>query len=338
MKAWTLTAHGDPHSVFRLLDHPDPAPSAQQVAIRSEGFGLNYADVMATKGLYRDAPPLPSILGYEVVGRVERLGDGVPAHLLGKRVVAMCRFGGYGQVVITDHRACAEVPDEMPVGECAALATQGSTAWYAAHLLCPLRPGQRVLVHSAAGGVGQFLVQLALKAGCEVYGTANGAQKMDFLNALGVHHPLDRAQGPYADQVKAKLGRDRLDVSFNAVGGSSFRSDLQLLAPGGRMVLYGGAERGAMGTLGTLRFVWSMGLVIPILLMMKSQSLMGLNMLRISDHLPADLAQCLHQVTAACLNGDVKAHVHQLYPADELPRALTALAGGRTMGKVALHW
>ena len=338
MKAWTLTAHGDPRTVLRLQDHPDPTPSAHQVAIRSEGFGLNYADVMATKGLYRDAPPLPSILGYEVVGRVERIGADVPAHMLGKRVVAMCRFGGYGQVVVTDHRACAEVPEGMPLGECAALATQGSTAWYAAHMLCPLRPGQRVLVHSAAGGVGQFLVQLALKAGCEVYGIANGADKMAFLNTLGVHHPVDRSLGPYVAQVRNLLGRERLDVSFNAVGGSSFRSDLQLLAPGGRMVLYGGAERGAMGTLGTLRFVWSMGLVIPILLMMKSQSLMGLNMLRISDHRPADLAQCLHQVTAACLNGDIRPHVHQLYRADQLPEALVALGSGHTMGKVALQW
>ena len=111
-----------------MAQHPDPRPGPQQVLIAVEGFGLNYADIMAARGLYRDAPPLPSILGYEVVGRVEACGAEVPAGLVGKRVVAMTRFGGYAQKAVTDHRACAEIPETMPLGECDGATDEGEHA------------------------------------------------------------------------------------------------------------------------------------------------------------------------------------------------------------------
>ncbi len=338
MQAWTLIAHGDPQEVFALHDHPDPVPRAGQVLIRCEGFGLNYADVMAVRGLYREAPPLPSILGYEVVGRVERCGEGVPNELLGKRVVAMTRFGGYAQLAVTDHRACAVIPDELPLGEAAAMATQGCTAWYAAMILCPLRAGQRVLVHSAAGGVGQLLVQLAVHRGCEVFAIASGEVKMTYLRSLGVQHCIDRSLGDYAEAVCTLLGARKMDVSFNAVGGASYKKDMALLGSGGRIVLYGGAERGALGGLGTLRFVWRMGLLLPILLMVKSQSILGVNMLRISEDQPEVIAECLREMVGAQRNGILRAHVHAELPAAELPNAHSALASGRTMGKAVLRW
>ncbi len=339
MKAWVLTAHGAPLRALSLQQRPGPVPASGQVLIRCEGFGLNYADVMAVKGLYRDAPPPPCVLGYEVVGRVEGLGDGVPPSLLGKRVVAMTRFGGYAERAATDHRALAVIPDHMPLGEAAALATQGCTAWYMARIACPLRAGQRVLVHSAAGGVGLLLVQLAVKAGCTVYAVASGAGKMELLKRYGAHHVIDRSTGDYAQQVRALLGDRRIDVSFNAVGGSTFRKDMGLIGSGGAQVLYGGSERGeGKGMLGTLRFVWRMGLVVPIFLMMKSRSLIGVNMLRISEHHPELIAECLRGVVQAHQEGWLRPHVHQEFPPDQLPEALEVLGSGDTMGKVAVRW
>ncbi len=338
MHSWTLTAHGEPAEVLALRDRDVPAPGPLQVLIHCEGFGLNYADVMAVKGLYREAPPLPSVLGYEVVGRVEQVGADVPPDWIGKRVVAMTRFGGYAEYAVTDHRAMAEVPLAMPLGEAAAMATQGCTAWYAARILCPLRKGQRVLVHSAAGGVGHLLSQLALQSGCIVYGTASGAQKMDYLRGIGVQHPVDRSKGDHADHVRSLLNGAHMDVVFNAVGGSTFAKDQGLLGSGGRMVLYGGAERGSLGPFGTLRFVWRMGLVIPIFLMMKSRSILGINMLRIAEDHPDIIAECLHGIVRAQAKGDLRPHVHPEFAAADLPAALTALGNGRTMGKVVLRW
>lgn len=339
MKAWVLTSHGIPQRALVLRDLPDPRPRAGQVRIRVEGFGLNYADVMAVKGLYRDAPAPPCVLGYEVVGRVEALGEGVPGDLLGKRVVAMTRFGGYAELAVTDHRALSVIDEDMPLGEAAALATQGATAWYMARIACPLRPGQQVLVHSAAGGVGQLLVQLAVMAGCTVYAVASGAEKMAQLKRLGAHHAIDRSTGDYAQQVRALLGDRRIDVSFNAVGGSTFRKDMALIGSGGAQVLYGGSERGeGKGLLGTLRFVWRMGLVVPIFLMMRSRSLIGVNMLRISEHHPEVIAACVEGVVRAHSEDWLKPHVHRLYEHLELPIALEALGSGRTMGKVVVRW
>lgn len=338
MEAWTLVRHGEPRHAFEPREHTVPDPKPLQVRIAVEGFGLNYADVMAVRGLYRDAPPLPAVIGYEVVGRVEAAGAAVPDGLVGRRVVAMTRFGGYARQAVTDHRACAVVPDELPLGVAAALATQGATAWTMARLLCPLFAGQRVLVHSAAGGVGHLLVQLARNSGCEVFAVAGGREKMDLLKDLGATHAIDRKAGPYQDAVRRALGGERLDVSFNPVAGSTYRHDMRLLGTGGRMVLYGGAERGALGAFGTLRFVWRMGLVLPILLMMRSRSLIGVNMLRLSDHRPGLVAQALRDVVEEHRTGRLRAHVHEEFPAGRLPEALHVLASGATMGKVVVRW
>ena len=338
MKAWTLVTHGDPIRAFALRTHPDPVPTEHQVLIEVEGFGLNYADVMAVRGLYREAPPLPSIIGYEVVGRVVGRGSGVPEHLMGRRVVGMTRFGGYATLAVTDHRACAPIPDELSVGEACALATQGATAWYMARVLCPLHEGERVLVHSAAGGVGQLLVQLALASGCTVYGVAGGPAKAARLKELGVHHVIDRRTGYTEATLRGLLGPHRLDVSFNAVAGSTFRSDMRLLGNGGRLVLYGGAERGALRPFGTLRFVWRMGLVLPIFLMMRSRSILGVNMLKLGDHHPEVVARSLHAAVAACGDGVLLPRVYREFAHDKLPAAHAALAGGDTMGKVVVRW
>lgn len=338
MKAWQLTAHGEPSNVLALRDLPDPVPGPGEVLIRSEGFGLNYADVMAVKGLYRDAPAPPSIIGYETVGRVEQCGAGVPAGLLGKRVLAMTRFGGYAQLACTDHRAVAEIPDNMGLGEALAMATQGATAWYMSMIAAPLQTGHRVLVHSAAGGVGQLLTQIAVRQRCEVYAVAGGKEKMDYLRSLGAHHVIDRSQSDYSEQLQRLLGKEKLDVSFNAVGGTTFKKDMKLLGSGGKVVLFGGAERGSGAAFGTLRFVWNMGLVIPIFLMMQSKSIIGVNMLRMSEHRPVLVGACMQGALAAMQEGWLTPKVHPLFRAQELPQALQLLGSGKSIGKVAVSW
>ncbi|MCB0774168.1 MAG: zinc-binding dehydrogenase [Flavobacteriales bacterium] len=338
MKAWQQISTGDAAKALVLRELPDPMPGEQEVLIRSEAFGLNYADTMAVKGLYRDAPKPPCVLGYEVVGRVEGLGEGVPKEFLGKRVLAFTRFGGYAQLACTDHRAVAEIPDDMPLGAALAMATQGATAWYMARWITRPERGDRVLVHSAAGGVGQLLVQLAAQAGCEVFAVAGGAEKLAYLKQLGVQHTIDRTKGDYAEQVQRLLGGARLDVSFNAVGGTTFKKDLRLLGSGGRLVLFGGAERGAGGTFGTLRFVWNMGLVVPIFLMMKSKSLIGVNMLRLSERKPQLVATCMREALGALRTGSLKPRVHPPFTADQLPQALKLLGSGKSIGKVAVQW
>jgi NADPH:quinone reductase-like Zn-dependent oxidoreductase len=337
MKAWVLEKYGAPEKAFALKEVPDPVAHDGEVLIRSEGFGLNYADVMARKGLYREAPKPPCVVGYETVGTVIALGAGAPAGLLGKRVTAVCRFGGYAELVATDHRACTEIPAAMDVGTATAMTTQGCTAWYMSMIAWPLRKDMRVLIHSAAGGVGNLLVQIALSEGCEVFAVASGPQKMEALQQLGVQHVIDRSRSDHATEVRAILGKEKLDASFNAVGGSTFKKDLALIGSGGALVMYGGSERGN-GPFSTLAFVWRMGLVIPIFLMMTSKSLIGVNMLRLSTQQPMILAESLRAQARAVAEGRLKPHVHEIFPASDLPKAHALLESGRSLGKVALKW
>ncbi|MCB0793970.1 MAG: zinc-binding dehydrogenase [Flavobacteriales bacterium] len=335
MKAWVLREHGPPEKAFRLEEATDPEPREHQVLLDIEGFGLNYADVMAARGLYREAPPLPSIIGYEVVGRVVGHGMDVPPDLMGKRVLALTRFGGYAEKACSDHRAVQPIPEDMPLGTALSLGTQGCTAWYMSRYAVRLLPGMRVLVHSAAGGVGQLLVQLALRSGCTVYAIAGGPEKRKHLKAMGAQYVIDRKAGdPYA-QLAGLLGQERLDVSFNAVAGSTFKKDMRLLGSGGSVVLFGGAERSGSGT---LAFVWRMGLILPIFLMMKSKSIIGVNMLKLGDHRPQLMARCLGEVVEAARNGELKPHVEAELLFSDLPRAHERLAAGGTMGKLAIRW
>ena len=337
MNAWVLVRHGPTERAFALREIPDPVAGRGQVLIRSEGFGLNYADVMARKGLYREAPPPPCIIGYEAVGRVEYCGDGVPAHLLGRRVVAITRFGGYAEMAVTDHRAVVPIDDSVPLGTACALATQGATAWYLAMIARPVRKGEHAVVHSAAGGVGNLLVQLLMHQGGEVIAMANGADKVRALHELGIRHVIDRARGDYAEQVRTILKNGRSQVVFNAVGGSTFKKDLALLGATGCLVLYGGAARGS-GTIGALRFVLRMGVVIPILLMMRHQSLIGVNMLRLGDVRPDLLEECLHGIAKAHADGWLRPMALSEFPSEQLPDAHTLLESGRSMGKVVVRW
>lgn len=339
MRAWVITRHGKAADVLRLEERPSPVPGEGQVLIHCEGFGLNYADTMAVRGLYRDAPPPPCIPGYEVVGRITEVGAGVDRAMIGRRVAAITRFGGYAEEAVTDHRALMLVPEDLSLGEAAALCTQGCTAWYMAMIARPLRQGDRVLVHSAAGGVGQFLVRIAMHQGCTVFAVAAGSRKLDRLQAMGVHHPIDRLAGDPSAQLAAMLGRDRLDVSFNAVGGATFRKDMELLGAGGAVVIFGGSERGARrGPLATLRFVWDMGILIPALLMMKSRSVIGVNMLRIGEQQPALLKRCMEEVLQAHAAGWFPDLEHRSFDAAQLPAAIEQLTNGSSMGKLVVRW
>ena len=129
-----------------------------------------------------------------------------------------------------------------------------------------------------------------------------------------------------------------MDVSFNAVGGTTFKKDLKLIGSGGRLVLFGGAERGAGRAFGTLRFVWNMGLVIPIFLMMQSKSIIGVNMLCFSEHKLLLVAACMEGALGALQEGWLQPKVHPLFSADQLPQAVELLGSGRSIGKVAVRW
>lgn len=338
-EGYFLVRKGEASQAFELRAFEIDTPKNNEVLIEVEAFGLNYADVMARKGLYREAPPMPCIVGYEVVGKIAQVGPDASSDLVGKRVMAFCRFGGYAKHIITNDYAAVEVEDQDAI-ELLSLCTQGVTAYYMAEYLAPIRKVDTVLIHAAAGGVGTLLIQLAKRKGATVIAKVGRKEKEELVKSLGADLVVNYRESDYEEQVKSALNGAQLDVSFNAVGGSTYKKDMRLLGSGGRAVLFGGAElsSGKLGVLSALGFVFKMGRVMPIALMMQSKSILGVNMLKIADNKHEVLQECLQEVVALYKSGALKPQSGGVYPADQMHEAHAALESGNTMGKLGVIW
>jgi NADPH:quinone reductase-like Zn-dependent oxidoreductase len=338
MKAAVLVRHGDPDRAFELREIQVPVPRAGQVQVRVEAFGLNYADVMARRGTYREAPKPPAVIGYDVVGTVTAVGEGVTTPQQGQRVLALTRFGGYAEFVSTDARATLVIEDGMPAFAAAALATQASTAVYCTEVAAPLFAGDRVLVHAAAGGVGTALAQLAVHKGCTVYGTASPG-KHDLLRNMQVV-PIDYREEDFVKFIRKQESGKGVDVIFDSVGGRSVGRGFRLLNEGGRMVCLGAAAlSSARGNLfRLLGFVAGFGLYSPIAFLQHSRTMAGVNMLIVGDHRPHVLRHCLEGALRAYGAGILRPVDGGEYRIGDLAVAHRMLEERKTSGKVIVRW
>ncbi|MCH2229589.1 MAG: zinc-binding dehydrogenase [Crocinitomicaceae bacterium] len=338
-EAYFLTKKGNANEAFDLRPLEIKTPKNNEVLIEVEAFGLNYADVMARRGLYREAPPFPCVVGYEVVGRITRVGPDSDQSKLGKRVVAFCRFGGYAKHVITDDYATVAVGDQ-PAEGLLSLCTQAVTAYYMADYLTPVHKIDTVLIHAAAGGVGTMLIQLAKLKGATVIAKVGRSEKMELVKSLGADYVVNYNDSDYQEQVEKLLNNQRIDISYNPVAGSTYKKDFALLGSGGRLILFGGSElsNGKWGTLSKLNFVRKMGLVLPIGLMMRSKNILGVNMLKIADNKPKVLEYCLQSVVDLYSEGKIQPQVGGVYTFDKIADAHADLESGKTTGKLAVKW
>ncbi|MFB6806927.1 medium chain dehydrogenase/reductase family protein [Streptomyces sp. NPDC056387] len=217
---------------------PVPAPAAGQVVVAMEATGVSFAEQQMRRGRYYDQPEFPFVPGYDLVGTVQAVGRGADPGLLGRRVAALTKTGGWASHVALDAADVVEVPDGVGAAEAETAVVNGITAWQMLHRKARVRAGQTVLVHGANGGVGSILVQLALAAGARVIGTAS-TRHHDALRALGVT-PVDYRSGNLPARVRA-LAPGGLDAVFDHVGGEGIVDSWRLLAPGGTLVSYGSA-------------------------------------------------------------------------------------------------
>lgn len=339
MSAVVLVRKGSVDKAFEIREMPVPVPADHEVLIAVEAFGLNYADGMAIRGQYPDAPPLPSVLGYDVCGRIIAVGKEVTLHHVGERVTAMTRFGGYAQYAVTDERAVAQIREDTPLCVALALATQAATAWYCVEEACTLYEGERVIITAAAGGVGSLLLQLAKRRKAKVYGIVSTAAKAELIRRLGADGVLNRSEGDIFAQYQAMEGRKAIDVMFDSAGGSYVRKGIKNLAPGGRFVGFGGAQRSDSNNIFRLiSFALSFGFYHPVPFLLESQSFIGVSMLRLADHKPEVVRRCMEQSVALFNEGTLQPLEGKVFPVDALAEAHTALAKGEVPGKIAITW
>lgn len=340
MKAWVLTKYGKADAAFSLLDQPVKTPGLGEVAIEVEAFGINYADISARRGMYRDAPPKPTVIGYEVCGRVAAIGAGVEGYTKGQRVLAFTRFGGYSQYVVTTVDGVVPISEEMSAGTALSLTVQYVTAWFCAEDRVTLMEGDHVLIQAAAGGVGTALVQLCKRKGCVIYGTAGSEEKLNYLREQGVDHPINYRTEDFYEKIKQLRGDEGIDVAFDSLGGKAYKKQVKLLKPGGRIVGFGATTRssGRKGIISDIRMLLGFGFYSPPFMLMASQGMLGVNMLRIADHKPKLLKHCLTEVVKLAEAGEIKPVVGGEFKAEDLHKAHEFVEQRKSMGKVIVSW
>jgi NADPH:quinone reductase-like Zn-dependent oxidoreductase len=330
VRAVVITKHGGPR-VLEVQERPDPPIGPGQVRIQVAASGINFADVMARMGLYQDAPKTPCVVGYEVAGTVLELGEGVEGLTHGQRVLAGTMFGGYASQVVTAAGDVLALPEDLSFEQGAAIPVNYGTAWAALLGYGSLRHGERVLVHSAGGGVGIAATQIAKRTGAEVYGTASPG-KHARIAELGVDHAIDYTRNGW------ERGLPKFDVILDAVGGRSFRTSYSLLRPGGRMVAFGASavvsgERRNLVT--ALRTVARMPRFNLIKQMSESKAVIGLNMLTLwKDR--GTLAPWVGPLTEMLADGTVKPVVAGAFDFEAAGEAQTMIVQRRNVGKVVL--
>jgi NADPH:quinone reductase-like Zn-dependent oxidoreductase len=330
MRAVVITKHGGPE-VLQVQERPDPQLGPGQVRVQVAAAGINFADVMARMGLYADAPKTPCVVGYEVAGTVLEVGEGVSGLTPGERVFAGTQFGGYASQVVAAAGDVVVLADELSFEQGAAIPVNYGTAWAALHGYGSLQRGERVLVHSAGGGVGIAATQIAKRGGAEVYGTASPSKHERILE-LGVDRALDYTKPGW------ERGLPQFDVILDAVGGKSFRLSYSLLRPGGRLIAFGASAvvSGEKKNIATaLRTVVRMPRFNLIKQMSESKAVIGLNMLTLwKDH--GSLQPWIDPMQAMLADGTVKPVVAGTFSFEEAGAAQTMIVERRNLGKVVL--
>ncbi len=337
MKAIYLQKYGSTQEAFVVKETKIPTPKEDEVLIKVKYSGLNFADVIARRGMYPDAPKNPALLGYDVSGEISAVGEKVTEFKIGQQVVAMTRFGGYAEYAVTNKNGVAVVPDGYDMAAATVLATQACTAYYCAEDCVTLHKGDKVLIQAAAGGVGSLLVQIAKHHGCIVYGTASTG-KQDFIKKLGVDYAIDYTKDNFYDVIKEN--GHQLDMVFDSLGGTAFAKGVKLLAPGGKMVCYGAAEQleSRKNKLKLISLAVGFGLFSPISLLMQSKSIITVNMLRIADFKQSVFNEVLQNVIKMADQKIITPHVSKVFPALDIAEAHDFLESRQSTGKVVLKW
>jgi NADPH:quinone reductase-like Zn-dependent oxidoreductase len=330
VRAVVLTKHGGP-GVLQVQERPDPELGPGEVRIDVAAAGVNFADVMARMGLYADAPKPPCVVGYEVAGTILELGEGVEGLTHGQRVVAGTKFGGYASQVVVPATDLVGLPDELTFEQGAAIQVNYTTAWTGLVDYGNLQAGQRVLIHSAGGGVGIAATQIARRLGAEVYGTASPG-KHEQISGLGCEHPIDYTQAGWEKELP------KFDVILDAVGGKSFRTSYSLLRPGGRLIAYGASAvvSGQRRNLVTaLRTVARMPRFNMIKQMSESKAVIGLNMLSLWKEY-GTLEPAFAALRPLLEDGTIKPVVAKAFSFEDAGAAQTMITERRNVGKVVL--
>jgi NADPH:quinone reductase-like Zn-dependent oxidoreductase len=337
MRALVITQHGPPE-VLKVLERPDPKPGPGEVRIAVKAAGMNFSDLLARVGMYPDAPKPPCVIGYEVAGDVESVGDGVEGLEPGDRVISGSRFGGQAELVVARQGDVVPLPEGWSYEKGAALPVVYTTAYAGLIRYGNVLEGERVLIHAAAGGVGVASTQIGKRLGAELFGTAS-ASKHDAIRGFGIDHAIDYRSQDVVKEIRRITGEKKpLDLAMDALGGNSFRRSFSLLRAGGRLVAFGiseggGGDRRDIGK--ALKMLVTTPLFPALLMMRDSKSVIGLNMLTIWDS-KGSLDEFIQPLLPMIEDGTIDPVVSEAFPIEKAADAHRYMGERKNVGKVVL--
>lgn len=320
MKAIQISRVGGPE-VLELVDLPAPEPKPNEAIVQIKAAGVNFIDVYFREGRY--PAPLPLTLGQEAAGVVAAIGPEVTTVAVGDRVAYTGVPGAYAESAVVPADRLVRIPAALDFDLAAAAMLQGMTAHYLAHSTYPIKAGETALIHAAAGGVGQLLVQMCKLRGARVIGTAGTAEKAQLAHETGADEVIIYTEQDFETETKRLTRGEGVHVVYDGVGKSTFDKDLNVLRPRGYLVLFGGAS----------------GAVPPFDLVKLSQKgslFLTRPSLHHYIHTRAELEQRSSEVLDLVTAGKLKLRIHQTYPLADAAQAHRDLEGRRTTGKLLL--
>ncbi len=335
MRQVWITKAGPPE-VLQVREAADPTAAAGEIAIDVAAAGINFADISARVGLYPDAPPLPTVVGYEISGTVTGVGAGVTGFAPGDRVAGLTRFGGYTDRITIPAAQAVDISD-LSFEVAAAVPVTFLTAWIMLVRLGNVRPGERVLVHAAAGGVGQAALDICRWRGAEVFGTASPG-KHERLRERGVAHCIDYRSQDFESEVMRLTHGEGVDIVLDAVGGESYTKSYRLLRPLGRLFCFGGSsfvsgERRNLAVV--LRQLWRMPSFKAMDLLDKNRGVFGVNLGHLWDRIDL-LGPDLKAIFDLVREGTFEPQVDRSFSFDYAPAAHAYIQARKNFGKVLL--
>jgi len=313
MKAIQITEFGGPE-VMHLVELADPKPTEAQDLITVSAIGINYADTHQTENSYLSPQKLPLVPGIEVVGTTSK----------GIRVLAPVDGGGYAQLAVAHTAAMIPIPDGVSDEQALCMMVQGSTAWHILKTVGHVKPGETVVVHAAAGGVGTIAIQLAKMWGAKVIAVTSSESKRALATSLGADAVVEAELENLGDAIKAANGGKPVNLILEMVGGKTFDESLNILAPFGRLITYGMASRVAPT------------MIQPASLMGGSKTITGFWLAHCfgSKELMNDV---IEELFALVKNGKLKPVIGATYGLSQATKAHQAMRARETTGKITLN-
>jgi NADPH:quinone reductase-like Zn-dependent oxidoreductase len=323
--------------VLKVQEKPDPQAKPGEVVVKVRAAGLNFADIMARQGIYPDGPAKPCVMGYEVAGVVESVGENVDRGFVGKPVIAMTRFGGQSEKVVVQEKQLFPKPESLSFEQAAAVPVNYLTAWALLVVMGGLRKGESVLIHNAGGGVGLAALDIAKHIGATTYGTASPG-KHEFLRQRGLDHPIDYRNQNWLPALKQMTNGRGVELVIDPIGGGHWKKSYRALRTTGRLGMFGVSTVSANGLKGKLKMIKAaaqMPRFHPLNLLSKNRGVFGLNLGHMW-HEPEKVAEWVQAIMQGISEGWIQPFVDKAFPFDQAGDAHAYLEARKNIGKVVL--